>query len=169
MTQVPKPNSHSGVRNPATASSLDAQAVWPVSQPSPVALRGKMTPHGYEPENGAWFDYLTKPDDETRRTDSKGQPRRIGLDPMSMPLDVLTAAGHGPRRTASIVSALGDEPVSADIKRYKNLRKHCLDCAENSAEVRRCAIIDCPFWAFRLGRNPHHPRRGINPFAERDG
>jgi hypothetical protein len=155
-----------GLRNPALGSSLVAEATWPVSPPRPVALRGKMTPHGYEPENGAWLDFLTKPDDETRRTDSKGQLRRIGLNPLEIPPGVLSAAGHGPRRTRSIIAALGDEPISTEIKRAKDLRRHCLGCAENTAEIRRCAIIDCPLWAFRMGRNPHDPRRGNDPFAD---
>jgi hypothetical protein len=58
------------------------------------------------------------------------------------------------------------EPVACDIVRLKQLRQHCLTCAENAAEVRRCGVIDCPMWAYRLGRNPHNPRRGRNPFAK---
>jgi hypothetical protein len=158
-----------GLRKPALASSLAAEAILPVSQPRPVALRGTMTPDGYQPENGAWLDFLTKPNDETRRTDSKGEPKRIGLNPLDIPPSILIAAGHGPRRTRSIVAALGDEPISVDLKRHKDLRRHCLDCAENTAEVRRCAIIDCPLWAFRMGRNPHDPRRGNDPFADLRG
>jgi hypothetical protein len=30
-------------------------------------------------------------------------------------------------------------------------------------EVRRCAIIDCPLWPYRMGKNPHNPKRGANP------
>ena len=62
-----------------------------------------MTPHGYEPENGAWVDYLTKPDDETRRTASTGKPRRIGINPLDIPPAVLASrrtwtAADGPHR-----------------------------------------------------------------------
>ena len=160
---------NAAAQKPASGSSLTAQTAWPVSQPWPVALRGKMTPHGYEPENGAWVDYLTKPDDETRRTASTGKPRRIGINPLDIPPAVLTAAGHGPRRTARIVAALGDEPHADGIKRHKDLCKHCLTCAENSAEVRRCAIVDCPLWVYRMGKNPHDPRRGRDPFSNRRG
>jgi hypothetical protein len=32
-----------------------------------------------------------------------------------------------------------------------------LSRAENAAEVRRCAIIDCPLWPYRMGKNPHNP------------
>jgi hypothetical protein len=95
-----------------------------------------------------------------------GEPRRIGLDPMAVPLDVLTAAGHGPRRTAGIVSALATalELDLGGLREYRDLRGYCLGCAENSAEVRRCAVINCPFWPYRMGRNPHNPKRGTNPF-----
>ena len=78
-----------------------------------VTLRGKMTADGYRPENWAWVDHLTKPDDETERVYSDGTPRRIGRDPMSIPPQVLTASGHGPRGTRRIVSALGDELLAA--------------------------------------------------------
>ena len=55
-----------------------------------------MSADGYAPENAAWSDPLTKPDDETGRTRSDGRLRRIGHDPMSIPLDILTASGHPP-------------------------------------------------------------------------
>jgi hypothetical protein len=61
----------------------------------PVRLAGKMTADGYQPENWQWFDILTEP--SPSRTDSTGQPKRIGLDPMAIPVEVLTASGHGPR------------------------------------------------------------------------
>ena len=130
--------------------------------PHPVMLRGKTTPDGYIPENWAWVDHLTKPDDETRRVYSTGEPRRIGLDPMTIPVEVLTAAGHGPRRTRGVIAAMGDEPMG-EMREFRDLRKHCLGCAENVAEVRRCAIIDCPIWPYRMGRNPHNPKRGKHP------
>jgi hypothetical protein len=114
-----------------------------------------MTGNGYEPENWEWLTVLTY-------TDSEG--RRVGRNPMSIPPEVLTAAGHGPRRTKSVIRALGDEPVDASIVRHRHLRRHCLSCATTPGEVRRCAIIDCPVWPYRMGRNPHHPQRGCNPF-----
>lgn len=117
-----------------------------------------MTPHGYAPENVGHLDHLTEIADG----------RRVGRDPMALPVDVLTAAGHGPRRTTRIVSALGDVPLVDGLRRYKDLRRQCLACAENAAEVRRCAIIDCPVWPYRMGRNPHNPSRGVNPFAATD-
>ena len=76
-----------------------------------------MTSNGYEQENWEWLTRLTY-------TDSEG--RRVGRDPMSIPPEVLTAAGHGPRRTKSIIRALGDEPVDASIIRHKHLRQPLL-------------------------------------------
>ena len=89
---------------------------------------------------------------------------------MSIEPDPLTAAGHPPRRTRAIVSALSvaldlDLKAEFDLVEYRDLRRYCLDCAENYAEVRRCAIINCPFWPYRMGNNPHSPRRGRNLFV----
>ena len=90
---------------------------------------------------------------------------------MTIPVKVLTASGHPPRRTAQLVSAFakgaGGEVLGLEnIRRHKDIRHHCLRCVENSLEVRRCSTIACPFWPYRMGRNPHNPRRGSNPFVE---
>ncbi len=150
-------------KTPAQGVISAAKAPLPLPMPRPVALRGKMTPDGYVPENWAWLDVLTCPNGKS----SKGQ-RRDGRDPMSILPAVLTQAGHPPRRTRAIIKALGDEPIAHDMRRCKDLRKHCLDCSAGSrAGVRRCAIINCPLWAYRMGRNPHNPKRGRNPFVNR--
>ena len=113
---------------------------------------------GYQPENCEWFDELTE--------NGKGG-RRLGRDPMSVPTAVLIASGHPPRRTRAILKALGDEPINHEIRRHSDLRKHCLDCCGGGkVAVRRCANINCPLWAYRMGRNPHNPRRGRNPFSK---
>ena len=122
-----------------------------------------MTANGYQPENWQWLDILTEP--HPFRTNSRGLPKRSGRDPMTIPVDVLRASGHGSREARRVISALGDEPIDPTICRLTELRRHCLSCAENAAEVRRCAIIDCPLWPYRMGRNPHNPQRGVNPFA----
>ena len=37
----------------------------------------------------------------------------------------------------------------------KAIRAKCKDCCGGSeAEVRRCGMIDCPLWPFRMGTNP---------------
>jgi hypothetical protein len=128
----------------------------PIAQP--VSLKGRMSPDGYEPENVAWWEVLTSPS-------ANGERRRYGRDPMSIPPEVLTAAGHPPRRTRAVVSALGDEVNGHAIRSYKDLRRYCLNCAESLSEVRRCSVIDCPVWPYRGGSNPHNPRRGRNPFC----
>ena len=95
----------------------------------------------------------------------------IGLDPREIPVEALRAAGHPPRRTGQLVSAFtrwsGEAPFDSEfqkIKRHKQIRSYCLRCVENAAEVRRCTTIQCPFWPYRMGSNPHNPRRGKDPF-----
>jgi hypothetical protein len=90
---------------------------------------------------------------------------------MTIPPEVLTAAGHPPARTSRLVARLSatlrEEIIPViELREYRDLRRYCLACAENSAEVRRCAIVNCPLWPYRMGRNPHNPKRGTNPFVE---
>jgi hypothetical protein len=94
---------------------------------------------------------------------------------MTIPVEVLTASGHPPRRTRELVSAFakadgGDLPWLPDVHEIKDIRRHvCLPCTDhNDAEVRRCTTINCPFWPYRMGKNPHNPQRGHNPFAGND-
>jgi len=55
-----------------------------------------------------------------------------------------------------------------DVREYRDIRRHvCLPCVDgNDAEVRRCTTINCPFWPYRMGVNPHNPKRGRNPFSK---
>ena len=160
------------VSDEASGGSVIAASVTPpeleprTEKCKPVALRGKMDPDGGGsiPENWQWFEILTEPH-PLGLTDSRGQVRAVGRDPMTIPVETLRASGHGPREARNVIGALGDEPIDPTIRRLTELRRHCLSCAENAAEVRRCAVIDCPLWAFRMGRNPHNPRRGTNPFG----
>ena len=56
--------------------------------PRPVSLKGRVVPgHGYHPENWQWFQALA---------DKGKDHRRVGRDPMSIPPQVLIAAGHPP-------------------------------------------------------------------------
>ena len=149
-----KINSNSAV----VRASVDANPdVYIYRRYGGVCGAGNMTQSGYRPENADYIEKLTK----------VINGRRIGRDPFTISLDTLAAAGHGPRRTSQIVAAFGDVPLVDGIRRHKDLRRQCHACAENLAEVRRCAVIDCPIWPYRLGRNPHNPRRGTNPFAPR--
>ena len=36
----------------------------------------------------------------------------------------------------------------------KAIRQKCLDCSENSAEVRQCPAVKCPLWGYRFGCKP---------------
>jgi hypothetical protein len=43
----------------------------------------------------------------------------------------------------------------------KAIRAHCVDCSGQSrAEVRLCAVKNCPLFPFRMGRNPNRKRTG---------
>ncbi len=128
----------------------------------PVSLRRKSTRDAeMQEENHEWLPYLT---------DGIGKSC-AGRDPLSIPVEVLTASGHPPRRTRELVNAFakgadGDLLGLEGIREYGDIRHHCLFCVDgNAAEVRRCSTINCPFFPYRMGRNPHNPQRGRNPFA----
>ena len=134
--------------------ALSDGSVLPSPMPWNVSYKGRMVDGGYQPENYQWGSVLTE----------KVNGKRVGRDPMKIDPEVLTATGHGPRRTSAIVAAI-DMPVDDDIKEYRDIRRHCLECSSgNEAEVRRCPIYDCAAWAYRMGKNPHNPRRGKIPF-----
>lgn len=129
----------------------------PSPMPKDVSYKGRMVDGGYHPENYQWADVLTE----------KVNGKRVGRDPLTINPEILTASGHGPRRTSAVVAAI-DMPVADDIREYGDIRRHCLECSsDNKAEVRRCPIYDCAAWAYRMGKNPHNPRRGKNPFPAR--
>lgn len=125
-----------------------------------VTGAGRPSKDGWIPENHNALDTLTVLDDG----------ERIGRHPLNdlTPAE-LTACGHPRRPSSSVVAAMrkyldlpGDQlPEGMTSKpRYTTFREHCVACAENVAEVRRCAVVDCPFWPYRMGKNPHNPRRG---------
>lgn len=116
-----------------------------------IAGYGGSSNRGFQPENYEWITELTTGTME-------------GRDPMTIDCTILTLAGHPPARTSNIASRMGDVPGLEGLRTHKDLRTYCLEgCAENAAEVRKCEIINCPFWAYPTGRNPHNPRRGFNP------
>ena len=148
--------------SPPTPSEANEATGLP-PKASPVSLQRKLHPDGQmHEENYAWLPYLA---------DGVGK-RCIGRDPMEIPVEVLAASGHPPRRTSALVAAFakgagGDCLGLEDVRKYRDIRRHaCLPCLDsNDAEVRRCTTIHCPFWPYRMGRNPHNPKRGVNPFA----
>jgi hypothetical protein len=89
---------------------------------------------------------------------------------MTIPVEVLTESGHPRKSTARLVAAFikgvgGDCHNLEGVRKYRDIRRHvCLPCLDgNDAEVRRCTTINCPFWPYRTGHNPHNPRRGKTP------
>lgn len=40
----------------------------------------------------------------------------------------------------------------------KAIRKKCLSCSENAAEVKRCEITDCALYEFRMNKRPKGSR-----------
>jgi hypothetical protein len=60
--------------------------------------------------------------------------------------------GRDPRTMSSAeLEALGRPRVS----RGDAIRAKCIDCSGgNAAEARRCAMLDCPLWPFRMGTDP---------------
>lgn len=171
-----------------SALPFDAYSEPEKPKPEPVAAvayRGRMVRREgaryatYRPENHEWRDWLCDRDKDGRL---------VGKDPMTIPPEILAASGHpdpSPAGVKAVVSRLkrmqnpdleaGGELPFETPTRLTNIReKVCTPCSsDNLAEVRRCAIYDCPAWAFRMGHNPHNPRRGqnagIDPFADRRG
>ena len=139
----------------------------------PVAGGGRMVGPGgtYRPENYEWRNHLCVRNEHGRL---------VGKDPLAIPLDVLTASGHSNTTTRRFFKRLRDahninHPDDEDgwmvpehPRRLTEIRECvCLPCSDgNEAEIRRCAIYDCPAWPFRMGRNSHNPRRGVNPFKK---
>ena len=68
-------------------SNSQTSAQDQIASSPPVALRGKMDPDGggYIPENWQWFEILTEPH-PLGLTDSRGQVRAVGRDPMTIPV-----------------------------------------------------------------------------------
>jgi hypothetical protein len=149
----------------------DCAEADPGTQPRPVALRGHSTRKSARTAASSTFNPLHVPDG---LSNGKRGRQCAGLDPLEIDPAVLTAAGHPPRRTSAVVAAydriMGGEIFAVEftrIKRHGNIRDYCLTCIENAAEVRRCTTFRCPFWPYRMGKNPHNPRRGTNPFSAR--
>ena len=145
----------------------------------PVAYRGRMTPAGYQPENHEWRDWLC-----SRNVDG----RLTGKDPMLLPIGLLAAAGHPNPSPGGIRGVLLRLRVMHGVhqgearhdgflglgpddlpKRVTEIREAvCKPCSSGSlAEIRHCAIYDCPCWPFRMGKNPHNPQRGKDMSAVR--
>jgi hypothetical protein len=129
-------------------------AELPEPMEQPVALRGTMTETGWRPENARWRDHLMGIDEDGYLA---------GKDPMTIPVEILQAAGHPPRTAKAVFSAWGGCLADNPPKGAKGVRQHCLECSSSIAEVRRCRIYNCPAWPYRMGHSPHDSRRGKIP------
>lgn len=80
----------------------------------------------------------------TRHTEAatiEGEPAQIGRDPRQMTEADLVALGHHKR------------PL------LRAIRANCIECAgNNEAEVRRCRMVACPMWPYRMATNPFQRR-----------
>lgn len=73
----------------------------------------------------------------TEEATIEGQPAAIGRDPRRMSQADLNAVGHHKR------------PL------LRAIRENCIGCCGGmEAEVRRCRIVSCPMWPYRMGTNP---------------
>lgn len=64
----------------------------------------------------------------------------VGADPKSLTTAQLEAAGH-----------MGGPLLDV-------IRRNCLSCTNSQADVRRCAVLSCDFWPYRMGSNPWRTR-----------
>ncbi len=129
----------------------------------------------YQPESHEWRDWLCDHDE---------LGNLVGKHPMTLSLDVLTAAGHPQTAVRSVLTRLkvmhgvdhgregddgflGLQPQDFP-KRLTQVREVvCMACSSgHPSEVRRCAIYDCPAWPLPMGGNPHNPARGRNAAAQ---
>jgi hypothetical protein len=100
------------------------------------------------------------PADNDETAEDAGTVRRIGRDPGTIPLEVLTAAGHpdiskeGVRNIVRRMNVYGDRDDDWRGLTLKRLReRYCYPCrpSEDSfsagpsmSGIRNCDIIDCP-------------------------
>lgn len=75
----------------------------------------------------------------TKTATIEGETAEIGRDPRKMTVEELTELGHNRRPLLAVI------------------RANCIDCAGGSeAEVRRCRLVACPMWPYRMSKNPFH-------------
>jgi hypothetical protein len=67
----------------------------------------------------------------------EGMPALIGRDPRTIPVEQLNAFGHQKQPLLRVI------------------RTNCVECVGGSeVEVRRCRLLPCPFWPYRMASNP---------------
>ena len=51
----------------------------------------------------------------------------------------------------------------------KAIREKCLDCCcANAGEVRKCVVVDCALWPFRMGANPFRKKPELSIEQKRE-
>lgn len=86
-----------------------------------------------------------------------------GRNPLELPRDLLTAAGHPKRTVAQVRYAFAcnaaGQYVPEDRPSVSRLSAVPSFCDDLCGDARRnCAVIDCPMWAYRFG-DPHSGNR----------
>ncbi|WP_159728336.1 hypothetical protein [Methylosinus sp. Ce-a6] len=70
---------------------------------------------------------------------------RVGRDPRDMTREELASCGH---EVTPVLSAI---------------RAKCLDCSGGApSETRRCLVVQCALWPFRMGANPFRAEREMS-------
>jgi hypothetical protein len=70
---------------------------------------------------------------------------RVGRDPREMTREELAACGH---ETTPVLAAI---------------RTKCLECSGGApSEARRCLVVHCALWPFRMGTNPFRAEREMS-------
>jgi hypothetical protein len=98
----------------------------------------------------------TKSSPSTNSTAGNGEPSPLKphqeLDPTER-----VPVGKDPRRlSVRELNALGHHKRPL----LRAIRENCVACSGGSpGEVRRCGLVTCPFWPYRLGTNPFVTRQ----------
>lgn len=121
----------------------------------PVRGLGRMVNGSYQFENHEYDEDLIE--------------GREGKDPLTIPAELLSAAGHPRRSINELRIAMGyttrgekDRDLRPmHVKSYTQIKTFCAkECAGGEADAMACRVTNCPFWAYRTGKNPHDKRRG---------
>jgi hypothetical protein len=79
--------------------------------------------------------------------------KRILLEPSSVEADGGELVGRDPRKISA--NEFREAGIAGPVPIMDVIRAKCLDCcAEQSEEVRKCVLLACPNWPYRMGSNP---------------
>lgn len=102
-----------------------------------------------------------------------------GRDPLKVPVSDLKDAGLGPLRASAVIgryNRTGGHSYDAKCALTGLRDLLCKPCTERDSwsfgggehvsqvtAIRQCAVLGCPVWPYRMGRNPFSARRGKTP------